>query len=105
MRETYVDILEKQLAVDYDCTLSDIQSSNNIYREYKVNKGARPIGNAETLLKVAVYREKLLVMANRSKCDNGGAGKGNRYLCDLIVKRGSIEKRNCSDLRYCRESY
>lgn len=64
MIETYVAILEKQLAVDYDCTLADIQSSNNIYREYKINKGARPIGNAETLLKVAVYREKLLVMAN-----------------------------------------
>lgn len=30
----------------------------------KCNEGARPIGNADTLLKVAVYREKMLVMAN-----------------------------------------
>lgn len=62
---SYVDILEKQLAVDYDCTITDVRSSDNIYRELKVNKGARPIGNEETLLKVAVYREKLLVMANQ----------------------------------------
>lgn len=63
--KSYVDILEKQLAVDYDCTITDVRSSNNVYRELKVNKGARPIGNAETLLKIAVYREKLLVMANQ----------------------------------------
>lgn len=65
MSELYVDILEKQLAVDYGCSVQDVHSSDNVYRELKVNKGARPIGNADTLLKVAVYREKLLVMANR----------------------------------------
>ena len=48
----YTDILEKQLAVDYDCTIEDIKSSENIYRGLKMNKNARPIGNADTLLKI-----------------------------------------------------
>ena len=70
----YTDILEKQLAVDYDCTIEDIKSSENIYRGLKMNKNARPIGNADTLLKMAVYNEKLLVMADtglddKKKCN------------------------------------
>lgn len=64
MGDKYTDILEKQLAVDYDCTIEDIKNSENIYRVLKANKNARPIGNAGTLLKMAVYNEKLLVMAD-----------------------------------------
>lgn len=62
----YTEVLEKQLAIDYDCTVEEIRSKENIYRILKVNEGARPIGNEDTLLKIAVYREKLLVMANQA---------------------------------------
>ena len=65
----YTEILEKQLAIDYDCTIEDVHSKENIYRILKVNEGARPIGNENTLLKIAVYREKLLVMANQILLD------------------------------------
>ena len=64
MRNPYIEILEKQLAIDYDCTMEEVRSEENVFRVLKCNDGARPIGNADTLLKVAVYREKLLVMAN-----------------------------------------
>lgn len=64
MSNRYVNILERQLAIDYDCTAWDVHSNDNVYRVMKVNEGARPIGNADTLLKIAVYREKLLVMAD-----------------------------------------
>ncbi|MCM1244171.1 MAG: GNAT family N-acetyltransferase [Roseburia sp.] len=56
--------MEEQLSIDYNCTIKDVQSSENVYQIFKVNKKARPIGNADTLLKIAVYNEKLLVMAN-----------------------------------------
>ena len=65
----YTEILEKQLAIDYDCTIEDVHSKENIYRILKVNEGARPIGTEDTLLKIAVYREKLLVMANQILLD------------------------------------
>ncbi len=64
MRNEYVNILEKQLCVDYDCSLEEIKNDANVYREIKRKEGARPVGNADTLLKIAVYNEKLLVMAN-----------------------------------------
>lgn len=63
MGNIYVEKLEKQLSVDYDCSIQDIHSEDNIYRILKVNQGARPIGNSDTLLKIAVYKEKMLVMA------------------------------------------
>lgn len=64
MRNQYINILEEQLSIDYNCTIQDVQSSENVYQIFKVNKKARPIGNADTLLKIVVYNEKLLVMAN-----------------------------------------
>ncbi len=64
MPNAYVKVLEQQLAIDYDCTVEEVHSTENIFRALKVNQGARPIGNEHTLLKIAVYREKLLVMAN-----------------------------------------
>ena len=64
MPNVYVNVLEQQLAIDYDCTVEEVHSTENIFRVLKVNQGARPIGNDHTLLKIAVYREKLLIMAN-----------------------------------------
>ncbi len=64
MSNSYRDILEKQLAIDYDCTVEEVRSTENVYRVLKVNEGARPIGSEDMLLKIAVYREKLLVMAS-----------------------------------------
>ena len=63
MGKLYIEILEKQLAIDYDCSVEDLHSKENIYRILKVNEKARRIGSENSLLKIAVYREKLLVMA------------------------------------------
>jgi len=67
--ESYISILESQLAVDYGCTPEEVRSGDNIFRELCVNKDARPIGSENTLLKMAVYREKLLVMADEKLLD------------------------------------
>lgn len=64
-----IEVLEKQLAIDYDCSVEDVHSSENIFRVLKVNDNARPIGDENTFLKIAVYREKLLVMANEKLLD------------------------------------
>lgn len=64
-----IEVLEKQLAIDYDCSVEDVHSSENIFRILKVNDNARPIGDENTFLKIAVYREKLLVMANEALLD------------------------------------
>ena len=69
LNDKYIDVLERQLAVDYDCTVEEVHSDKNIFRILKVNPGARPVGNADTFLKVAVYREKLLVMADEKILD------------------------------------
>ncbi len=63
-KEEIKQILEEQLALDYDCSVEEIQSSNNIFRTWKRNEGARYIGDEDCMLKIAVYREKLLVMAD-----------------------------------------
>ena len=59
----YKHIVEQQLAIDYDCTLEEVQSKENIFRLKKRNKGARLVGDDDCLLKIAVINEKLLVMA------------------------------------------
>lgn len=64
MRNQYIDILEKQLAIDYDCTIEEVKGSDNVYRVLKTNPKARPVGNADTYLKIIVYKEKLMVMAH-----------------------------------------
>ncbi len=83
MKERYIDVLEKQLAIDYDCEVEDVHSSENIYRMIKRKKGARPVGDEDTLLKVAVYREKYLVMADEKLLDwfkeNFGNQKGTWF--------------------------
>lgn len=63
MEKSYTEILEKQLAIDYDCSVEELHSKENIYRILKVKEKARRIGSENSLLKIAVYREKLLVMA------------------------------------------
>ncbi len=69
MKNPYIEVLERQLAVDYDCSFDEVRSSENIYRIMKKNGDSRPIGDENTLLKIAVYREKLLVMANEKLMD------------------------------------
>ena len=78
-------VLEKQLAIDYDCTVEEVRSTENVYRVLKVNEGARPIGNEDTLLKIAVYREKLLVMASPVMldwCEETFAQNGGTWLSE-----------------------
>lgn len=65
----YKEILEQQLAVDYNCTVEEIRSYDNIYRTMKHYKGARPVGGENTMLKIAVYQEKLLIMADEQIMD------------------------------------
>ena len=59
-------ILEQQLALDYDCSVEEVQSNENIFKPRKKNPGARCIGDEDCMLKIAVYQEKLLVMAEES---------------------------------------
>ena len=53
-KEEIKQILEEQLALDYDCSVEEIQSSNNIFRTWKRNEGARYIGDDDCMLKIAV---------------------------------------------------
>ncbi len=69
MKNPYIEVLERQLAVDYDCSVEEVRSTENIYCIMKRNEDSRPIGDENTLLKIAVYREKLLVMANEKLMD------------------------------------
>lgn len=59
----YKQILEQQLAIDYDCSIADVQGTENIFRIYKENENARPVGEADTGFKLACVNGKLLVMA------------------------------------------
>ena len=59
-----VDILEQQLAIDYDCTVEEIRSIQNVYRGMKKTAKMRPIGDINCMFKMAIYNEKLLVMAD-----------------------------------------
>ena len=43
MKNPYIDILEKQLATDYDCTPEEVHSSQNIFRPFKLNADVRPL--------------------------------------------------------------
>lgn len=78
MKNPYIEVLENQLAIDYNCTVEEVRSAENIYRILKKKEGTRPIGDENTMLKVAVYREKLLVMADASLLD--------WCLCDFCIE-------------------
>lgn len=69
MSKSYVDILEEQLAIDYDCTVEEVRGSVGVFRPLKKNEKARKIGTESTLLKIAVYKQKLLVMAQEEILD------------------------------------
>ncbi|MCI5873184.1 MAG: GNAT family N-acetyltransferase [Clostridiales bacterium] len=59
----YKQILEQQLATDYDCSIAEVQGTENIFRIYKENENARPVGEEGCGFKLACVNEKLLVMA------------------------------------------
>lgn len=59
----YKQILEQQLAIDYDCSIAEVQGTENIFRIYKENENARPVGEEGCGFKLACVNEKLLVMA------------------------------------------
>ena len=61
--------LEQQLAIDYDCTIEELHSKENIFRRLRLGEGARPICGENAMLKIAIYNEKLLVMAQDSMMD------------------------------------
>ena len=85
MKNPYIHILENQLATDYDCTPEEVHSSQNIFRPLKTDTDARPIGAADSLLKIAVYREKLLVMADpviMDWCQKTFAGRSGTWLSE-----------------------
>lgn len=69
MKNNYKEILEEQLALDYDCSIGEVQSGENIFRPMKKNPGARPVADEDCMLKIAVYKEKLLVMADERILD------------------------------------
>lgn len=62
-------LLEQQLAEDYNCTLSEVQSNSHIIKETALNPKARPVADEGCLLKIACYNEKLLVSADKSLLD------------------------------------
>ena len=61
----YKEILEQQLAVDYDCSIADIQGTENVFREYKKNEKARRVGKEDSIFKLACVNGKILVMAEQ----------------------------------------
>lgn len=63
LRLNYKRILEQQLAIDYDCSIADVQGTENIFRTYKKNDNARLAGEAGSGFKLACVNGKLLVMA------------------------------------------
>lgn len=59
----YKQILEQQLAIDYDCSVAEVQGRENIFRIYKKNDKARRVGKPGCGFKLACVNGKLLVMA------------------------------------------
>ncbi|MGN0778094.1 MAG: hypothetical protein ACI4MJ_03015 [Aristaeellaceae bacterium] len=56
-------MLEEQLAVDYGCTLSEVQGREAVFRLMNDAPDKRVIGSDGAMLQAAVYRGKLLVQA------------------------------------------
>ncbi len=59
-----IDILEKQLAIDYGCTVEEIHSKDNILKPMSFNEKARPVTDDDCMLRILVYNEKLVIMAD-----------------------------------------
>lgn len=64
----YEEELVRQFCLDYDAAPEEVCSPQNLFRPCRQLPGARPAGRG-SLLKLAVYREKLLVMANAGLLD------------------------------------
>lgn len=76
MSALYTSVLEQQLAVDYACTLQEVRSHQNILVPYRRTPAMRPVGRG-SLLRITVYREKLLVMADPCLLDACRSQLGN----------------------------
>lgn len=62
-----IEIVDKQLSIDFNCSLNDIKSSKNIFTEYKKMPQRRKFKDSEEMfLKVACCHGKLLVSAKTS---------------------------------------
>lgn len=65
----YKLVIEQQLAIDYNCTLEEVQGNENIIKPMKRNVGARPIGEDDCMFKAVCYGGKLLIMADEKILD------------------------------------
>ena len=65
----YKLIVEKQLAVDYNCTLEEVQSNQHIFTPIKSNEAKRLVGDDDCMLKIACINDKLLVTADEQILD------------------------------------
>jgi hypothetical protein len=57
--------MEKQLAVDYNCSLGEVRGCKNVFRTIQRIEKARPVGDGDEFIRIAVYNEKLLIMADK----------------------------------------
>ncbi|MBO5279087.1 MAG: GNAT family N-acetyltransferase [Lachnospiraceae bacterium] len=62
-------IVEEQLALDYGCSVEELRSDKNIFQLMRHTQGERPVGDKDMAFKLAVYNEKLLVMAEKEILD------------------------------------
>lgn len=61
--DRYTELLEKQLALDYGCTLEELRGDRHVFGPITMNDQRRRNGWSGTMLSAVVYRGKLLVMA------------------------------------------
>ncbi len=57
--------LNNQLSLDYNCTLSEVESKDNIFSEIKLLEGRRRFKSKDCSLKVVCVNGKLIVSARR----------------------------------------
>jgi len=61
--------LERQLAIDYGCTLEQVHGVSHVFRPITMSENRRCNGWRGEGISVAVYRGKLLVMAEDGLLD------------------------------------
>lgn len=64
--DQWTELLEQQLAVDYDCTVDDVRGSKHVFRPIRLHASRRRNGWDGAMFSAAVYRGKLLVMAEEA---------------------------------------
>lgn len=67
--EQWTALLEDQLAIDYGCTAEVVHGSAHIFRPLALHENRRRNGWSGEMFTAAVYRGKLLVMAEESLVD------------------------------------